>query len=103
MNVRHRMNHISEYQNYATKCLKLAKDASNEGDRRSLVQMAADWQALVDKVLPRDPRPQEPKLAPVASRPKSLEPLEPPQRSKGPRKRPPISVRTVLSKSRERH
>jgi hypothetical protein len=97
------MSHISEYQNYATQCLKLAKDASNEGDRRSLVQMAGDWQALVDRVLRRDPQPQEPKPAPVASRPKSREPVEPALRSKRPRKRPPISVRTVLLKSRERH
>src|SRR6516225_6077783 len=95
------MNRISEYQSNATQCLKLAKYVSNEGDRRSLIQMAAGWQALADSVRGREPKPREPEPAPVASRPKSPEPVEPPLRLKRPRKKAPISVRTAVLKSRQ--
>jgi hypothetical protein len=92
------MNRSYEYLANAEQCLKLAQ-SSSETDRRALVQMAADWRALADKVNAREANPQEQrKLALVAVLPKSPKPWTPPLRQKSPRRN--ASVQTLHLKSR---
>ena len=93
------VNRISEYQKNALQCLKLA-EASNEGDRRGLIQMAEDWHALADKVRQREANPQEQEPEPVAAWPKSAEPSEPPLRPKRPQRKARTPVQTVILRSR---
>jgi hypothetical protein len=91
----------------AVECRKLA-ELSNETDRRALIEMAADWHALADKVRQREanPRlreanPQEQEPAPVSSPPKSPEPSDTPVRPKRPlAKKARTPVQTVVLKSR---
>ena len=101
------MNQISKYEGRAVQCLKLA-ELSNKTDRRALIEMAADWHALADKVRQREanPRlgeasPQEQEPAPVSSPPKSPEPSNTPVRLKRPlAKKARTPVRTVVIRSR---
>jgi hypothetical protein len=102
------MNRISKYEERAVQCEKLAA-LSNETDRRALIEMAADWHALADKVRQREanphlreanPQKQEP--ASVSSSPKSPEPSDAPVRPKRPlakKARPPLQT-VVRKKSR---
>ena len=102
------MNQISKYEERAVQCEKLA-ELSNETDRRALIEMAADWHALADKVRQREaenPRlgeanQQEQEPAPVSSPPKSPEPSNTPVRLKRPlAKKARTPVRTVVIRSR---
>jgi hypothetical protein len=101
------MNQITKYEQEAVQCQKLA-ELSSETDRRDLIEMAADWHPLADKVRQReanphlreaDPQEQEP--APVTSWPKSPEPSDTPVRQKRPlAKKARTPVQTVVRKSR---
>jgi hypothetical protein len=101
------MNQISKYEERAVECLKLA-NSCDEKDRRDLVQMAEDWQALADKVRQREANPplpeanpQEPKPAPIFSSLKSPEHSDSPVRLKRPlAKKARTPVQTVVRKSR---
>jgi hypothetical protein len=94
------MNRISKYEEHAVECLKLA-NSSNEKERRDLVQMAEDWQALADKVRQREANPQEQKPAPIFSTPKSPEHSDTSVRMKRPLvKKARTPVQTVVRKSR---
>jgi hypothetical protein len=93
------MNQISGYQNNAAKCIRLA-ELSNERDRRALVQMAADWHALADKVRQREANPQEHEPPPVAPSPISPKPSDQLLRPKRVQKKARTPVRTVFLKSR---
>jgi hypothetical protein len=94
------MDQISKYEERALQCEKLA-GLSNEMDRRALVEMAADWHALAEKVRQREANTQEQEPAPVSSPPKSLEPSNSPVRLKRPlAKKARTPVRTEVRKSR---
>ena len=101
------MNRISKYEERAVQCEKLA-ELSNETDRRALIEMAADWHALADKVRQREANPhlreanpQEQEPAPVSSSPKSPEPSNRPVPLKRPlTKKARTPVQTVFLKSR---
>jgi hypothetical protein len=84
-------------------------ELSNETDRRALIEMAADWHALADKVRQREaenPRlgeanQQEQEPAPVSSSPKSPEPSNTPVWPKRPlAKKARTPVQTIVFKSR---
>jgi hypothetical protein len=94
------MNLISKYEERAVQCQKLA-ELSNETDRRALIEMAADWHALADKVRQREANPQEQEPVPVSSPQKSPESSD----TRVWVKRPPAKkartpVQTVVLKSR---
>jgi hypothetical protein len=101
------MNRISKYEERAVQCLKLA-ELSNETDRRALIEMAADWHALADRVRQREANPhlgeanpQEREPAPVSSSPKSPEPSDAPVWPKRPpAKKAWTPVLTEVFKSR---
>jgi hypothetical protein len=94
------MDRISKYEACAVQCEKLA-ELSNETDRRALIEMAADWHALADKVRQREANSQEQEPAPVSSSPKSPEPSKTPVRVKRPLARKARTpVQTVVRKSR---
>jgi hypothetical protein len=40
------MSRSAGYRLYAAECLALAQQASSDADRRSLIEMAANWHAL---------------------------------------------------------
>jgi hypothetical protein len=83
-------------------------ELSNETDRRALIEMAADWHALADKVRQREANPhlreenpQEQEAAPISSSPKSPEPSNTPVRLKRSlAKKARTRVQTVVRKSR---
>jgi hypothetical protein len=94
------MNRILKYEERAVQCLKLA-ELSSETDRRALIEMAADWHALADKVRrQREANPQEHEPPPVAPSPISPEPSDQPFRPKRPQKKAQKPVWAVFLKSR---